>query len=165
MSGRGPIPFNWLSSFYKQGVVVSMFQLASTRAWVPTFPCCWLSSDTLAHTVWRLFAFDGRHEEPGAVQFTWEKVPRDSAVHQSPSDGDRRCHCRQQVTERVALIWMHTQGYRVHIPHLLRQTEHVSSGITYTVCRMAMQEKSMATAHAGLGDLIWKENKFTFLQI
>lgn len=26
-------------------------------------------------------------------------------------------------------------------------------------------KKSMATAHAGLGDLIWKGNKFTFLQI
>lgn len=88
------------------------------------------------------------------MQFTWEKVPRDSAVRQSPSDGDRRCHCRQQVTERVALIWMHTQLYLVHIPHLLRQTEHVSSGITYTICRMAVQEKSMATAHAGFGDLI-----------
>lgn len=142
-----------------------MFQLASTSAWVPTFPCRFLSSHTLAHTVWRLFAFDERHEEPGAMQFTREKVPRDSAVHQSPSDGDRRCHCRQQVTERVALIWMHTQWYLMHIPHLLRPTEHVSSGITHTICRMAMQEKNPWQPHMqGLEILSEKEISLPFFR-
>lgn len=163
-NGRGPIPFSWLSSSYKKEAI-SKFQLENTRVWVPSLPCCFLSSHTRTHMVWRLFAFDERHEEPGTVQSTWEKVPHGSVVHQSPSDGDRRCHSRQQVTERVPLICMHTQLYLVHIPHLLKPTEHVSSGITYTICRMAMQEKSMATAHAELRDLIWKENKFTFLQI
>lgn len=81
-------------------------------------------------------------------------MPHDSVMHQSPSDGDRRCHSRQQVTERVPLLCMHTQLYLVHIPHLLMQTEHVSSGITFTICRMAAQEGSMATAHAELGDFI-----------
>lgn len=45
-----PIPLTIWSKCL-QGVVVSMLQLASTRAWVPTFPCCCLSSDTLAHGV------------------------------------------------------------------------------------------------------------------
>lgn len=88
------------------------------------------------------------------MRSTWEKVPHDSVMHQSPSDGDRRCHSRQQVTERVPLLCMHTQLYLVHIPHLLMQPEHVSSGITHTICRMAVQEDSMATAHAGLTDFI-----------
>lgn len=42
----------------------------------------------------------------------------------------------------------------MYILHLLIQTGHFSFGITFTICRMVMQENSMATAHAERVDFI-----------
>lgn len=90
VSGRGRIPINRLPGFPKQRTI-SVFQLENTSDWVPSFLLCLLSSHILANIVRRLFTFDERHEEPGTVRATWEKVPHDVVVYQSPSAGGRRC--------------------------------------------------------------------------
>lgn len=162
VSDRGPIPFNPLSSFYKQGDVVSVFQLASLSSYFSllllelTHPCTHgVKALCIWWKAWRTRR-SAIHVGKGATWFSctsiilgwWQKVSWQATGHWESGthmDAHSVISCAHSTPPKA--------------------TEHVSSGITYTICRMAVQEKSMATAHAGLGDLIWKENKFTFLQI
>ena len=50
---------------------------------------------------------------------TWEKVPHDSIVHESASDGNKRCRARPQAIGRAPTMCMHIQLSLVHILFLL----------------------------------------------
>lgn len=94
---------------------------------------------------------------------TWEKVPHDWIVHESAWEGEGKGHAKPEVTWRAPLVCVPVQLSLVFTLHLPQQANHVSSGVTYTICRMVVQEKSMATAHTELVNFIWKKKKKAYL--
>lgn len=159
VSGRGHIPINRLPGFHKQRTI-SVLQLENTSDWVPSFLGCLLSSHILANVVRRLFTFDERHEEPGTVRATWGKSATWCSCTSITLSWWQKVSSRQRVTERVPLICMHAQLHPVHIPHLrMRMTVFPLASRTQYAEWMAVQGNSMATAHAELGDFIWKGKK------
>lgn len=135
---------SWVSCFIRL-IFIIVLEIFKVFLWKlvspsPRYSWWYYSSHTLVHIVWRLCIWcKAWKAKPSATHLG--KVPCDSVVHKLASNGDRRYHSRPEATGRVSLICMHTQLSLVRILHLLTQSVHFSFGITYTICRMVMQEK------------------------
>lgn len=85
----------------------SLFERLSPQA--SGIPLWFYNTCILVHDVWTLSALIRSTNNQAQCEPTWEKVPPNSVVHESVSDGDRRCHTRPRATGRVPIMWVHIQ--------------------------------------------------------
>lgn len=95
----------------------SLFERLSPQA--SGIPLWFYNTCILVHDVWMLSALMRSTNNQAQCEPMWEKVPPNSVVHESVSDGDRKCHMRPWTTGRVPIVSVHIQLSLVHILFLL----------------------------------------------